>query len=418
VILPLVGTALLSLRHHALRSSLTMLGIIFGVAAVVAMTAISEGARAQSLREVESMGLGNILVRSQKPSTPADRTKGGTYVLSYGITAKDRERIAAAVPGVAATIATRLVEQKVWAGPRRVNAQVFATEPAWLRMANLEMRRGRAFNDLDMQRRQRVAVIGDAVAREIFRYRDPIGQGVRIGDTWFTVVGVVAKPSGGGGGMSGDEIGRGIFLPEPAVSISFGSLNVVYEVGSIEYTRLEVSTLVVALAEGADVIRAGELIRHLMGKAHEKDDYAVVVPRELLEQKRRTQRIFTIVMGSIASISLLVGGIGIMNIMLATVFERTREIGIRRAIGASRSDILAQFLTETVVLSFIGGLGGLALGVGGAIAVSRLSEWPTILSPWSMMLAVGISGFVGVVFGIYPAVLASRMQPVEALRAA
>jgi putative ABC transport system permease protein len=420
MILALIGTALLSLRHHALRSTLTMLGIIFGVAAVVAMTAISEGARYQSLQEVENMGLDKVLIRSKKPPLPKTNNEDSAnrYIATYGITTPDREHITKAVPGVVGTIAARELGQKLWAGDQRVNAQIHATEPRWFEAAKLSLRRGRFISELDCSRHKAVAAIGQEVAREIFRYRDPIGKTVKIGNEWFTVIGVVDRASGGGGGQSGDEISHAVFLPHTVATSRFGIINAVQEVGSMQYSKVEISTLVVAIGSEGEVVRAGELIRRIMLKTHPKNDYEVIVPRELLAQKQRTQRIFTIVMGSIASISLIVGGIGIMNIMLATVLERTREIGIRRAIGATRRNILAQFLTETVVLSVIGGLGGLLLGVAGAVIVSSLSDWPTLLSPWSMALAVGISGVVGVAFGLYPAAMAARMQPVEALRSA
>jgi putative ABC transport system permease protein len=413
----LIGTALMSLRHHLLRSILTMLGIIFGVAAVVAMTAISEGARAQSLSNIESMGLQNVLLRSQPPTTA---TRSGDRkedrILRYGITEADRQRIAAVVTDVERTVSARAIEAKVFAGDQRIDAHILATEPAWSAVGHLTPARGRFFTALDLERRSAVAVIGDRIAREVFRWNDPIGQQIKVGEIHLTVVGVLALPAAGAAGLSADELRRAIFLPSSTARSEFGALNIRAEVGSWQVSKVDMSHLVIGLADGTDVIAAGDLIRATMKKHHDIQDYDVVVPLELLEQQRRTQRIFAIVMSSIASISLIVGGIGIMNIMLATVLERTREIGIRRAIGARRTDILLQFLVETITLSVLGGLGGLALGVGGAVVVSSVSGWPTIVSAWSMVLAVAISALVGMLFGLYPAAMAARMQPVEALR--
>jgi putative ABC transport system permease protein len=418
--LSLIADGARSLALHKLRSVLTMLGMVFGVGAVVAMLAISEGARAEALRAIEAMGIANVILDSRRPvvSAVAQQRQNNRNVLKYGLTFDDRRHLEAALPGLRWTVATRQVPQKVWSGARRVDAVVVATEPAYAGAARLVVARGRGLCYLDQARAAAVAVVGNHAARDLFRTDDPLGRLVRVGQEWFTVVGVLAPTRGDatGAGSTADGLDRTIWMPERTARARFGFMSFQFEVGSQQMIRLEISQLVLGFAPEADIITAAEQVQRILAQRHPRDDVGTTVPLELMAQKRHTQRIFAVVMGSIAGISLLVGGIGIMNIMLATVLERTREIGIRRAVGARRIDILAQFLVETVVLATLGGGLGMLIGILGALGVGLFAGWPVVVTPWALALAGGISGLVGVVFGLYPAATAANLQPVEALR--
>ncbi len=417
---PLLATSLVGLAHHKLRSLLTMLGMVFGVGAVIAMLAISEGARSEALGAIQQMGMDRVLVKSVRPTVKPktkDDKNDTSNVLAYGLTFKDRQHLARVVPDMIENVATRQVRQKVFNGSREIETRIIATEPLYAAAAHLSIASGRFICQLDMERLLPVAVLGAEVARDLFRLQDPLGKDVQISGQWLRVVGVLEnKRTAGIGGLGAEDLNRTIFIPETSAKTYFGLLSVEYEAGSYQVSRLEIAQLVMRFAGTADVLTAGALVRKVLGRTHERGDIEVVVPLELLEQQRRTQTIFAIVMFSIASISLLVGGIGIMNIMLANVLERTREIGIRRAVGARRSDIRNQFLVETVVMAMVGGLVGILVGLVGAALVNELAGWPILITPWSVMLSVGISMVVGVVAGLSPAVKAARMQPVEALR--
>ncbi|MDA3962994.1 MAG: ABC transporter permease [Planctomycetota bacterium] len=415
----MIVMALGSLSHHKLRSMLTMLGIVFGVGAVIAMLGIGEGARVEALRYIQDMGLNNVLIQSRKPPAGQAGNEDG-WIQVYGITFGDQRRIASVVEEVQGTVATRDLPLRVWRGAARIEAKVVATEPAYRSVANLEVARGRFFSGVDMAEAQSVAVLGAEVARELFGYRDPIGKPVRLDGEWFRTIGVLApkRSSSASTGMATSDFDRAIYLPETAATAQFGITMMTREAGSVERSRVEISNLIVTLAEGSDVRRAAGFIERIVARSHKNTDFSVLVPLELLEQQQRTQRIFSIVMGSIAGISLLVGGIGIMNIMLATVMERTREIGIRRAVGARRYDIIMQFLVETVVLSLCGGLIGVGTGYLGAFLVHHYAEMTTVVTLGSVGLSLGISCAVGIVFGLYPATMAARMKPIDALRTA
>ena len=361
----LLRLALRGLLLHKLRSSLSILGVVFGVGAVVAMSSVGEGARREALEQVGALGIDTITVRP--------RTEGG----AGGLRVRDADAVASVVPGVAAVAPLRAARLAV--GGAREPVEVVGTTPAYQAASRLPVAAGRFLAPLDVADRKRIAVLGSSVAQSLFPLSDPRGQSVLLGEDWFQVVGVLEgrATSRKAGPIRTRDVNRAIFVPQHQL-----------------------------------VDAVGTLLRRTSGGT----PLELVVPREILRQRERTQRIFNVVTGAIAAISLLVGGIGIMNIMLASVAERTREVGIRRALGATRRDISAQFLAESSLLTTAGGLLGAVLGVMGSFLIQRLAGWPTALSPVSLLMALLMALLVGVGFGLYPAWHAARLEPMDALR--
>jgi putative ABC transport system permease protein len=289
------------------------------------------------------------------------------------------------------------------------------TVPWYPDIANFHAARGHFLTFTDMSKKKNVCVMGEGIAKKLFTYEDPLGKEVKIGPDYYTVVGImeqraIVKKSGQ------EDVNLDIYIPLTTARERYSDLNVKRGSGTFEAERVELRQLTVRVKDVEDVPITAKIIRHLLKKYHKKTDYEIIVPLELLNQAAKTKRIFNIVLGSIAAISLLVGGIGIMNIMLASITERTREIGVRRALGAKKKDIILQFLVETVVLSAGGGIVGLILGVVIPKLVTYFANMRTIITPWSLMLAFCISVAIGVVFGLYPASRAANMDPIEALR--
>jgi putative ABC transport system permease protein len=348
----------------------------------------------------------------------ADQGSGRT-VLRYGLTDADLTRISTSVPSVISATPMREHRGEVRHLDHRVEARIVGVSPRFVDLYHLRLRHGRFLTDLDLSTQAPVAVLGAQTADTLFPYHHPIGRTVRIGeDKYFRVVGVTAPrgPSTAiGGGLPPQDYNVDIYIPFTTDRKGFGQV-VAFHRATQQSERLDISQITIAVQDVSRVKATSQVIDAILGQYHRQEDTAMVVPLELLEKVEQTQRIFAIVLGSIASISLLVGGIGIMNIMLATVTERTREIGIRRAVGARRRDIAWQFLCETMVLSGIGGLVGLTLGIGVAIGLPKVFAMPTIVQTWVPLLAVAISVTVGVIFGAYPAHRAALMDPIEALR--
>jgi len=411
-----------SLWLHRLRSLLTMLGIVFGVCSVIAMLAIGEGASYEAQEQIKNLGSQNIILRSIKPPEEQKATDRGSqsFVLQYGLTYPDVQRIESTVPGVTVVLPSRVVRDYVWNISRRVDCEVVGTVPWYPEMRNHPVIQGRFFTDSDMNARTPVCVIGAEMVPVLFPLESPLGKDVRIGRSYYRVIGVME----GRGRVSGSEstapsgstANQRMFIPIETALQQFGETIMRRRSGSFEAERVQLHEVTVKVDKLEAVAGVAEAVKEIMRRNHKKLDYEVIVPLELLKRAERTKQIFNIVLGSIAAISLLVGGIGIMNIMLASVTERTREIGIRRALGARRQDIIAQFLVETVLLSGTGGLIGVLLGVLIPVVVSHTAGMKTIVTLWSPLLAFTISGLVGVVFGIYPALRAASMDPVEALR--
>lgn len=415
-VLEMVYLGARDLSRYKLRSGLTMLGIIFGVGAVISMLAIGEGSKRKALEQIEQLGIRNIVISSRKPPEETQATtQEGSFVFEYGLKFTDRELIEETVPWLSRVVAGRDVRQDVFVGRRLMTTRVLGTEPAFAAVLNFRVKEGRFLTQLDLDDHANVAVITQGARRELFPLEDPMNKWLKIGDTLFQVVGVMQPRSEGAATIAAD-LNRDIYIPLATALDAYGTLSIRRQSGSREATQLELDELIIETADKKYVAEVAKVISAILEKTHEKQDYVEKVPLDLLMQAQQQERIWNIVMGSIAGVSLLVGGIGIMNIMLASVTERTREIGVRRALGAKRLDIIVQFLIETVVLSLVGGLTGIFLGAMGARVVTLYAQYETIVTLFSIILSFGISAAVGVIFGLYPAWKAAYMDPIEALR--
>ena len=403
-----LGAGLESLRHHALRSFLAMLGIIFGVGAVIAMLSIGAGAEREALEVIDAMGLRNVVVKDKR----FDRENELSEIRrkSAGLSPRDAVALRDAVPGVERVVAKIEVEPwKVLAPAGRAKPRVLGVSAEYPELVKLRLREGRFFDAHDEETYAAVCVIGDEVRRALFGFGPALGQPMKVNEEWLTVVGILAAGAVKREiqGVTLEGTANDVYLPVTTAERRF----------SRPPLKSPLDELVVSMAPGAPVQESAAVIRTMLERLHGgAADYTITVPEALLEQSRRTQRLFDIVMGAIASISLLVGGIGIMNIMLATVLERTREIGVRRAMGARRVDIRNQFVLEAFAITVTGGLLGIAMGLAIAKGVAFYAGWSTIVTFWSIALSVGVSVAVGLVFGSYPAVRAARLDPVESLR--
>ncbi len=420
-----VTLGLKSLWMRKLRSLLTALGIVFGVCSVIAMLAIGEGASFEAQQQIVSLGSQNIIIQSVKPPENRNTTEAETvYFTQHGLTYRDIEQIRRTIPGITVVVPARSFPDHVWSLGNSIECEIKGTVPWYPSMKYLPLSAGRFFSEIEMENRVNVCVINETTARKLFPLSDPLNQDLRIGGTRFRVIGI-AEDTGGRTSDSngGNEDPEGSPRAEPTVIMPLSTLyerfgDVVYNPGSGDYRaeKVEISEVTVKVDDPEKVVGSANAIRHILSQNHKDPDYAIIVPIELLRQAERTKQIFNIVLGSIAAISLLVGGIGIMNIMLANVTERTREIGIRRALGAKRADIVLLFLIETVILSGTGGLLGVVLGLFIPWIVSKAAGMITIISFGAPALAFTISVLIGIVFGIYPAIRASEMNPVQALR--
>jgi putative ABC transport system permease protein len=402
-------TALGNLGTHKLRTALTMLGMIFGVGAVIAMLSIGAGAEQKALEAIGRLGLRNVIVRAKevKAEERAELRKK-----SLGVSLRDAEAIVEAVPNVERVLPRVEVKPyKIMAPGAKAKGKVFGISWRYRDVADVGLTDGRFFDARDERDHAQVCVIGQEIRRSLFGYGPVLGKRMKVNDVWLEVVGVLANDptpaAAAQGPASSGATTKEIWIPVTTAMRKFDR----------DPLDSPVDELLVTVKEGVSTRATAQIIEPLIQRLHgSADDYEVVVPEVLLEQSRQTQRIFNIVMGSIAGISLLVGGIGIMNIMLASVLERTREIGVRRAIGATRRDIRAQFVVESFAISLIGGIAGIIIGIVLARIVAAYAGWPTVITISSLLLSTGVSISVGLVSGIYPAARAAEMNPVEALR--
>jgi putative ABC transport system permease protein len=411
-----------SLMLHKMRSVLTMLGIIFGVCSVIAMLAIGEGASYEAQQAIKKLGSQNIIIRSLKPPEDAKQSGGGRGIgLEYGLTYDDGARIQSTIPGVVRMLPVRIIRENVRFARNAVPAQIIGTLPTYVDIVGLDVVRGRFLTETDQLNHDNVCVLTAGLAQRLFPYQDPLTESIKVNSFYYRVVGLVREKNmpeqrTQAGKMEGEPLDNNVYITLSAARSRFGDMIIRRTAGSLEIEKVELHQITVQMQDVAAVESADPQIKNLLARFHRKTDYETIVPLQLLRQAEQTKRIFNIVLGSIAAISLLVGGIGIMNIMLATVTERTREIGIRRALGAKRRHITMQFLVETVVLSVGGGLVGVVVGVIAPMIVSHLTTMKTIVTPWSVLLAFSISGAIGIIFGLYPAKAAAQLDPIEALR--
>jgi len=407
-----------NLLLHKLRSFLTMLGVVFGVGSVVAMLSVGEGAGREALEQIRKLGSNNIIVSSVKSvedeTTSANRSLVNMKV--YGLTYEDHLRTAESFEHVERTAPAKLLRHKGRLGERSLEVRVVGTTPEWFELVNRETLAGRVLLVVNEENPAPVVVLTEFGARKLLATKHSIGEWVRIGGNYFEIVGIIKSE----GGKSGD-----IQMPDQEVdayiSLSiarqyFGDVIMLSSSGARSMERVELHQIIVQVDRIEYVESTAKAIERMLKKFHKKKDYAVSVPLALLREAEASERRSSIVLGSIACISLLVGGIGIMNIMLASVTERTREIGIRRAIGAKRRQIVYQFLVETVVLSTTGGLVGLGMGVVIPSLITHFSGMTTVLTWKGIILPLLISMTIGILFGLYPAIHAAKVDPIVALR--
>jgi putative ABC transport system permease protein len=393
---------------HKLRAMLTALGVVFGVAAVVSMLSIGEGARREAIAQIRLLGTNNIRIRAaQRTGEQAAQIEASP---SRGLTYGDGLMIAAGLPNVLGASPIKFIDAEVVLGKRRSSGRVIGTDQDYDQITSFRPSEGRFVSAPDVRDAKRVCVIGTEVRRQLFGFGNPINRRIRIEDDWFTVVGVMEPRTVRESKvpiLKLRDINQDIYVPITTALKRFTDAD----------HPEAVDEIAVRVKSEDQVLETADVLKRMIRRTHYgAPDCDIVIPAELLAQSQRTQRLFNIVMGSIAAISLLVGGIGIMNIMLANVTERTREIGIRRSVGATEKEILVQFLHETVLVSGVGGLTGIVLGATMAKGINLFAGWETVVSLSSVMVAFGVSVMVGIVFGIYPARQAARLDPVEALR--
>jgi putative ABC transport system permease protein len=428
-----------NLRLHKLRSFLTALGIILGVAAVITMVSVGEGSKRQALEQLERLGAKNIIVRSRKP--PEVQQQGGgqrrSFMSRYGITREDLRVIATNFPDAEAIVPLKEVGAEILKENRRQASQAFGTLPALQDVAKLSVARGRYLTEQDVAEAAMVVVIGSRVAEEMFPFDDPLNNTLRIDEKVLSVVGVMAPvglSGGAGAALVGRDLNNDVHLPISTAATVFGDQIIKRQSGSMEASEVQVSEVYLSAPTRDTVLDYAAMAARIMEVRHPgMKDIVMIVPYELLESARKSALTAQVMLVMIAAVSLLVGGIGIMNIMLASITERTREIGIRRALGATRKHIIGQFLVETGVLSGLGGLAGVALGVGlslflgwvvprlpGTPYIGRLIPTdvtlPTQITGWSIAVAFIVATMTGLVFGLYPAMRAAKQDPIVALR--
>ncbi len=399
-----------NLLRHKLRSALTLLGVFFGVAAVICMLGIGEGAQQSVMREISGLGLRNIIIESVQPDkVEVERSASENsrpQVFSYGVTHLDVEQIRQVLPRGARIEVAHRVRQKVYQRGNRVDADVLGVSPSYFDMFRSSLVEGRLLTGLDEVNRHKVALVPESRA---YLLHDPMARSrIRIGDEFFTVVGVIRTIAPGGD--------RTVYIPYPTARAEYGEATIKREAGAIEFTKSEVGQVVIRVEDELQVDPVASLVDRTLARNHRANDYIATIPAEILAAKQKTQRILNLVLIVIAGISLLVGGIGIMNIMLAVVTERIREIGIRRALGATRNDILLQFMVETVTLSSLGGAAGCVVGILAVPLASLWTGWEGVVTTGAVVASLSVSWLVGLVFGIAPAIRAANLDPVEALR--
>jgi len=404
-----INIAKLGLIDHKFRSFLTMLGIIFGTASVIAMVSIGEGAKKQAIAKYQDLGISNIIIRDKDLSDK--ELEEVRMKFSQGLSLKDAEVIGKVVPGVTDIAPQSEAKMDAKVADRSSKATVIGITPAILKILNYRTEKGGFVTEDQYDRQLKVCIMGANITRELFRYDNPIGQSIKLGDQWFEVIGVMQNKSlftETVGELAARDLNNDIYIP-------LSTFN--KRIPKASRFSSEIKQLTVKLDNSDRLVESAAVIRSILNRHHfSNDDFSIIVPFELLKQEEKERRIYNLLLASIAAISLIVGGIGIMNIMLASVLERTNEIGIRRAIGGKKSDIMSQFVTEAVVLSISGGIIGVILGVSLSLGIDLATDVQTSITLYSIVIAFGFSVIVGIGFGYLPAKNASNLSPIESIR--
>lgn len=404
----LINDTLAELAQHKLRTFLTLLGMIFGVGAVIAMLNIGEGAEREALKTIETMGLRNVIVEGK---TFDEKELQEQRKHSLGLSQSDIDIAVATIPGITAYSAERKLETySLYSHQGKSDGSALGISPSYMQLSKLQFAAGRNFTDQENNYAAQVAILGARVAQSLFPDGNALGQPVKVNHVWLQVVGVLAEPYAGSSEFQGIKLGgeqNQLFMPLLTAQSRFKAAPLSAELTSF---RLQ-------LAEDANNALSAKALDALLKQRHNDiDDYNIVVPAALLAQQKQTQQIFNIVMSCVAGISLLVGGIGIMNIMLATVLERTKEIGLLRAIGATERDIKLQFVAESFAIAILGGLLGIVFGILLSELIAFYSDWAVSWSLLAIVLSFSICALIGIAFGVYPAIKASQLDPITALQ--
>ncbi len=415
--------ALRSLWLHKLRSFLSVLGIIIGTSAVITLMAFGEGSMHDALEDIKRQGATNIIVRSIKP--PDEGATGRrSFVAVYGLTYKDYERLQS-ISTVKRHVPMRVFPAEIRRLEYLLNGRIVGTTPQYADVNKLDLAVGRFLTEEDNYFMKNVCVLGSTTAERLFPFEDPLGQTVKLGQHFYTVVGVMnwRMPTGGAGGsLAAEEYNRDVYIPLQTCKVRFGERIYIRQSGSRSGEQVELHQVTLTVEENDEVRPTAEVVQGLLERHHLKQDFALTVPLDRLEEAKRAKERYQVLLGFIAGISLIVGGIGIMNIMLATVTERTREIGIRRALGAKRRDITLQFIIEAIVQTTVGGFLGVGIGIALVLIVPPLyifltkANLPAVLHGGSIVWSLAVAVTVGVLFGWYPAKRAALLDPIEALR--
>jgi putative ABC transport system permease protein len=404
-----INVAIMSLVDQKFRSFLTMLGIIFGTASVIAMVSIGEGAKKQAIAKYQDLGVSNIIIRD-KDLTDSELEEV-RMKFSQGLSQKDAELIREIVPGVVEVAPQSESKQEAKFADKSSKVTVIGITPSLMEMLNYHIDKGEFISENHYSQQMKVCILGANVSHELLGYENPVGQNVKLGDQWFEVIGVLqtkALFTETVGELAARDLNNDVYIPLTTFDKRIPKEN---------QLSSEIKQLTIKIENSEKLMQSAVVIRSILNRHHfNNDDFSIIIPYELLKQEEKERRIYNLLLASIAAISLVVGGIGIMNIMLASVMERTREIGIRRAIGGRKADIMGQFVTEAVVLSLSGGVIGVIFGISLSLGISLVTDVKTSITLYSIFIAFGFSVLVGITFGYLPAKTAANLKPIESIR--
>lgn len=404
-----IRVAISGLIEHKFRSFLTMLGIIFGVASVIAMLSIGEGAKREAIAKYQDLGVNNIIVREKELTD--EELEEVRAKFSQGLSLNDAQVIKEIVPGVVRVASQAEFDTDAKYADKSSRSTIIGITPDYIKMMNVQTALGTFIDEDHYNRNLKVCVLGAGIAKTLFQHQNPLGRLVKVDDQWFEVVGVLKSKAlftETVGELASRDLNTDIYVPLTTFLNRFAPENILAS---------EIQQITIQVDNSEKLPETSELVNEILQRHHfNNEDYSIVIPYELLKQEEKERQIYNFLLGAIAAISLLVGGIGIMNIMLATVMERTREIGIRRAIGARKSDIMGQFVSEAVAISVTGGIIGVILGISLSLLISVFTDVNTFIRLYSVLIAFGFSVLVGISFGYLPAKNAANLKPVDSIR--